>query len=151
MLGTVDPLALLDAFRAVPHHLAAPLAGATVHPMPDGDAELDGLLLEDEESFTRVLANAQQIRDVPGSKNDRNDAAWDRRAHGLMERSFVPGVPVPRWESPHGEASPRSTAPSTAPPTPAPIQELLDLTRTRKQLVGEIARHALTAPEMLRT
>ena len=63
-----------------------------------------------------MLANAQHIRNVPGRKSDRKDAAWiaDLLAHGLIEGSFVP---------------------------PAPIQELRDLTRTRKQLVGEIARH----------
>ena len=64
-------------------------------------------ILEDEESFTLVLANAQHIRNVPGRKSDRKDAAWiaDLLAHGLIEGSFVP---------------------------PAPIQELRDLTRTRK-------------------
>ena len=69
-----------------------------------------------EESFTLLLANAQHIRNVPGRKSDRNDAAWiaDLLAHGLIRGSFVP---------------------------PTPIQELRDLTRTRKQLVGEIARH----------
>ena len=69
-----------------------------------------------EESFTLVLGNAQHIRNVPGRKSDRNDAAWiaDLLAHGLIRSSFVP---------------------------PAPIQELRDLTRTRKQLVGEIGRH----------
>ena len=74
-------------------------------------------ILEDEESFTLVLANAQHIRHVPGRKSDRNDAAWiaDLLAHGLIRGSFVP---------------------------PAPIQELRDLTRTRKQLVREITRHA---------
>ena len=63
-----------------------------------------------------VLANAQHIRNVPGRKSDRKDAAWiaDLLAHGLIAGSFVP---------------------------PAPIQELRDLTRTRKQLVREIARH----------
>ena len=63
-------------------------------------------VLEDEESFTLVLANAQHIRNVPGRKSDRNDAAWiaDLLAHGLIRGSFVP---------------------------PAPIQELRDLTRTR--------------------
>ena len=73
-------------------------------------------ILEDAESFTLVLANAQHIRNVPGRKSDRNDAAWiaDLLAHGLIRGSFVP---------------------------PAPIQELRDLTRTRKQLVREIARH----------
>ena len=69
-----------------------------------------------EESFTLVLANAQHIRNVPGRKSDRSDAAWiaDLLAHGLIRGSFVP---------------------------PAPIQQLRDLTRTRKQLIGEIARH----------
>ena len=74
-------------------------------------------ILEDEESFTLVLANAQHIQNVPGRRSDRNDAAWiaDLLAHGLIRGSSVP---------------------------PAPIQALRDLTRTRKQLVGEIARHA---------
>ena len=73
-------------------------------------------ILEDESSLTLVLANAQHIRNVPGRKSDRNDAAWiaDLLAHGLIRGSFVP---------------------------PAPIQELRDLTRTRKQLVREVARH----------
>ena len=69
-----------------------------------------------EESFILVLANAQHIRNVPGRKSDRTDAAWiaDLLAHGLIRGSFVP---------------------------PAPIQALRDLTRTRKQLVAETARH----------
>ena len=77
-----------------------------------------------EESFTLVLANAQHIRNVPGRKSDRNDAAWiaDLLAHGLIRGSFVP---------------------------PAPIQELRDLTRTRKQLVGEVARHTLRLQKTL--
>ena len=77
-----------------------------------------------EESFTLVLANAQHIRNVPGRKSDRSDAAWiaDLLAHGLIRGSFVP---------------------------PPPIQELRDLTRTRKQLVGEIARHTLRLQKTL--
>ena len=73
-------------------------------------------ILEDESSLTLVLANAQHIRNVPGRKSDRKDAAWiaDLLAHGLIRGSFVP---------------------------PAPIQELRDLTRTRKQLIREIGRH----------
>ena len=69
-----------------------------------------------EESFILLLANAQHIRNVPGRKSDRTDAAWiaDLLAHGLIRGSFVP---------------------------PAPIQALRDLTRTRKQLVAETARH----------
>jgi transposase len=77
-----------------------------------------------EEQFTLVLANAMHIRNVPGRKSDTNDATWlaDLLAHGLIRGSFVP---------------------------PAPIQELRDLTRTRKQLVGEIARHTLRIQKTL--
>ena len=74
--------------------------------------------------FTLVLANAMHIRHVPGRKSDLTDAAWiaDLLAHGLIRHSFVP---------------------------PAEIQELRDLTRTRKQLVGEIARHTLRIQKTL--
>ena len=77
-----------------------------------------------EEQFTLVLANAMHIRNVPGRKSDMNDATWiaDLLAHGLIRGSFVP---------------------------PTPIQELRDLTRTRKQLVGEIARHTLRIQKTL--
>jgi len=77
-----------------------------------------------EERFTLVLANAMHIRNVPGRKSDMNDATWiaDLLAHGLIRGSFVP---------------------------PAPIQDLRDLTRTRKQLVGEIARHTLRIQKTL--
>jgi transposase len=69
-----------------------------------------------EDHFTLVLANAMHIRNVPGRKSDQTDATWiaDLLAVGLIRSSFVP---------------------------PAPIQELRDLTRTRKQLVREMARH----------
>src|SRR5215210_1631365 len=77
-----------------------------------------------EGPFTIVLANAMHIRNVPGRKSDTNDATWiaDLLAHGLIRSSFVP---------------------------PAPIQELRDLTRTRKQLVREIARHTLRIQKTL--
>jgi transposase len=77
-----------------------------------------------EESFTLVLANAMHIRNVPGRKSDMNDATWiaDLLAHGLIRSSFVP---------------------------PAPIQELRDLTRTRRQLVHEVARHVLRIQKTL--
>ncbi len=67
-----------------------------------------------EGSFELVLANARRIRNVPGRKSDVNDATWiaDLLAHGLIEASFVPE---------------------------RPIQELRDLTRTRKQLVRSVA------------
>ena len=77
-----------------------------------------------EQSFTLVLANAMHIRNVPGRKSDMNDATWiaDLLAHGLIRSSFVP---------------------------PAPIQELRDLTRTRRQLVHEVARHVLRIQKTL--
>ena len=61
-------------------------------------------ILEDESSLTLVLANAQHIRNVPGRKSDRNDAAWiaDLLAHGLIRGSFVMTVfasPTPRLGS----------------------------------------------------
>ena len=59
-----------------------------LHARSDGG---DGRVLEAvwhilEESFTLVLANAQHIRNVPGRKSDRSDAAWiaDLLAHGLI-------------------------------------------------------------------
>jgi transposase len=69
-----------------------------------------------EERFALILANAQQVRAVPGRKSDVNDATWiaDLLAHGLIAASFVP---------------------------PRPIRELRDLTRTRRQAVGEVVRH----------
>lgn len=77
-----------------------------------------------EGRFELVLANAQHIRNVPGRKTDVNDAMWiaDLLAHGLIRSSFVP---------------------------PAPIQELRDLTRTRKQLVREISQHTLRIQKVL--
>jgi len=77
-----------------------------------------------EGRFELVLANAQHIRNVPGRKTDVNDATWiaDLLAHGLIRSSFVP---------------------------PAAIQELRDLTRTRKQLVREISQHTLRIQKVL--
>jgi len=77
-----------------------------------------------EDDFELVLANAAHIRNVPGRKTDVNDATWiaDLLAHGLIRSSFVP---------------------------PQPIQELRDLTRTRKQLVREVAQHTLRIQKTL--
>lgn len=77
-----------------------------------------------EGRFELVLANAQHVRNVPGRKTDVNDAMWiaDLLAHGLIRGSFVP---------------------------PARIQELRDLTRTRKQLVREISQHTLRIQKTL--
>jgi transposase len=69
-----------------------------------------------EDSFALVLANASNVRNVPGRKSDVSDAAWlaDLLAHGLVRSSFVPERPT---------------------------QELRDLTRTRKQMVKQRAQH----------
>ena len=69
-----------------------------------------------EGQFVLTLANAMHVRNIPGRKSDTKDAAWlaDLLAMGLIRSSFVP---------------------------PPPIQALRDLTRTRKQLVRELARH----------
>jgi transposase len=77
-----------------------------------------------ESDFELVLANAAHIKNVPGRKTDVNDATWiaDLLAHGLIRSSFVP---------------------------PVPIQELRDLTRTRKQLVREISQHSSRIQKIL--
>src|SRR5215218_2243165 len=66
--------------------------------------------------LTPVLANAAQVKNVPGRKTDVADATWlaDLLAHGLVRASFVPD---------------------------APTQALRALLRTRKQLVRERAGH----------
>jgi len=67
--------------------------------------------------FALILANAAHVKTVPERKSDVNDASWlaDLLAHGLIRPSFVP---------------------------PAAIQELRDLTRTRKQLTREVVQHS---------
>lgn len=69
-----------------------------------------------EGRFELVLANAAHVKNVPGRKTDVKDAEWlaDLLAHGLVRSSFVPITP---------------------------IQAVRDLTRTRKQLTHEQARH----------
>jgi transposase len=63
-----------------------------------------------EGAFQLVVANAQQIKKVPGRKTDVKDAEWiaELLCHGLLRPSFVP---------------------------PRPIRELRDLTRYRRKLV----------------
>jgi hypothetical protein len=71
-----------------------------------------------------MLANAAHVRNVPGRKSDVKDASWLARllAHGLVSPSFVP---------------------------PQPIEELRQLTRTRKQFIHESSRHALRIQKVL--
>jgi transposase len=63
-----------------------------------------------EGAFQIVVANAQQVKKVPGRKTDVKDAEWiaDLLCHGLLRSSFVP---------------------------PKSIRELRDLTRYRRKLV----------------
>ena len=77
-----------------------------------------------EGTFELVLANAMHIRNIPGRKSDVNDATWisDLLAHGLIRSSFVP---------------------------PTQIQELRDLTRSRKQFVREVAQHIQRVQKVL--
>jgi transposase len=79
-----------------------------------------------EGTFELVLANPQDVKAVPGRKSDVNDALWlaDLLAHGLIRGSFVP---------------------------PVAIQDLRDLTRTRKQLVREIVQHTQRIQKTLDT
>lgn len=71
-----------------------------------------------------ILANARDVKAVPGRKSDVKDCQWlaELLAHGLIRSSFVP---------------------------PTPIMELRDLTRTRKQLVRERARHVQRIQKVL--
>lgn len=77
-----------------------------------------------EGHFELILGNAAHIKNVPGRKTDVKDAEWiaDLVAHGLIRASFVP---------------------------PEPVQELRDLTRTRKQLAREIVQHTLRLQKTL--
>lgn len=69
-----------------------------------------------EEGLELLLANAQEVRSLPGRKSDVNDAMWlaDLMAHGLIRGSFVP---------------------------PSTVQALRELSRTRTQLKHEVTRH----------
>lgn len=71
-------------------------------------------LLEDA-GFELILANAGQVKNMPGRKSDVSDAAWlaDLAAHGMVRASFVP---------------------------PEPIRQLRDLTRTRTLLTRDRGR-----------
>ena len=77
-----------------------------------------------EGQFELMLVNPAQVKNLPGRKSDVNDATWlaDLLAHGLVRGSFVP---------------------------PAEIDGLRELTRTRKQLGREIARHTQRIQKIL--
>jgi transposase len=77
-----------------------------------------------EGRFELLLASARHVRNVPGRKSDVNDATWlaDLQAHGLVRPSFVP---------------------------PKEIRELRELTRTKRQLLRERARHSQRIQKVL--
>lgn len=63
-----------------------------------------------EDSMEVILANARNVKNVPGKKTDVKDCQWIAQLlrHGLIEGSFIP---------------------------PKPIRQLRDLTRYRQQLI----------------
>jgi transposase len=65
-----------------------------------------------EGSVEVILANAHQVKTLPGRKTDMRDAEWlaELGAHGLVRASFIP---------------------------PEPIRELRELTRYRKSLIRQ--------------
>lgn len=81
-------------------------------------------VLEAAQAFELVLANARSVKALPGRKTDVKDSQWlaDLLAHGLIAGSFVP---------------------------PAHVQEMRDLSRTRKQLVQEVTAHTLRIQKLL--
>jgi transposase len=76
--------------------------------------------------FELTVANAQQIKNVPGRKTDVKDAEWiaDLLLHGLLRASFVP---------------------------PKPIRELRDLTRYRRKLVESRSNERNRLQKLLET
>src|SRR5262245_46243796 len=76
------------------------------------------------EHVTLVLATGMHIRDGPGSEKAMADATWiaELLAHGPRRSSCV---------------------------RPAPMLDLRDVTRTRRQLVHEISRHVLRIQKTL--
>jgi transposase len=81
-------------------------------------------LLEDGREI--ILVNAQHMKAVPGRKTDVKDSEWIAQLlrHGLLSASFIP---------------------------PAPVRELRQLTRYRKTVVQERARHVNRVHKLLET
>lgn len=77
-----------------------------------------------EEGLNVVLANAREVKNVPGRKTDVSDATWlaDLGAHGLVRASFVP---------------------------PPPIRELRELTRARTVITAERSREVQRLEKLL--
>jgi transposase len=79
-----------------------------------------------EERMTVLLVNAAHVSKVPGRKTDVKDCEWlaELLEHGLLRGSFVP---------------------------PAPIRELRELTRSRRQLVEIHSQTANRVQKVLET
>src|SRR5499426_3962689 len=79
-----------------------------------------------EGSFELLLVNAQHVKMVPGRKTDIKDCQWIAQLleHGLLRSSFVP---------------------------PAPLRDLRELTRYRRQLIQEHTREANRVQKVLET
>jgi transposase len=79
-----------------------------------------------EGTFELLLVNAQHVKMVPGRKTDIKDCQWIAQLleHGLLRSSFVP---------------------------PAPLRELRELTRYRRQLIEEHTREANRVQKVLET
>jgi transposase len=52
-----------------------------------------------EKTLSLLLANPQQVKNMPGRKTDAKDSEWlaDLLAHGLIRASFVPPPEVRDW------------------------------------------------------
>jgi len=79
-----------------------------------------------EGAFQLLLVNAQHVKMVPGRKTDIKDCQWIAQLleHGLLRSSFVP---------------------------PAPLRELRELTRYRRQLIEEHTREVNRVHKLLET
>jgi len=79
-----------------------------------------------EGSYELLLVNAQHVKMVPGRKTDIKDCQWIAQLleHGLLRSSFVP---------------------------PAPLRDLRDLTRYRRQLIQEHTREVNRVQKVFET
>jgi hypothetical protein len=77
---------LIELWRVAGHACGD---GTVWQVLSDGDLEL-------------ILANAAQVKNVPGRKTDVNDASWlsELLAHGLVRASFVPGPEMQKLREP---------------------------------------------------
>jgi len=111
----------LETFKTTSKGLAALRAWLLEHGCSHAAMEATGVYWKPvwqklEGALELVLANAREVRALPGRKSDVNDAMWlaDLMAHGLIRGSFVPS---------------------------GTVLALRELSRTRVQLKREVTRH----------